>query len=123
MHYRNATRAFVAELAEIQRVGDAVVMRGKPTHELLARTVTLAAPSERFITVPGRRNDVFATVTETMWVIAGHNDMEYLARYLGRALGFSDDGATWRGGYGPRLRDWGRDGSARRDSEAAERGS
>ncbi|QPE05502.1 hypothetical protein IT882_05645 [Microbacterium schleiferi] len=107
MLYRNAARAFIAELAEIRSSGQPVTVRGLPTHERLARTVTLAQPTERFITVPGRRNDVFATIAETMWVLAGRNDMEYLARYLGRALQFSDDQVTWRGGYGPRLRDWG----------------
>ncbi len=106
MLYRNAARAFIAELIEIRSTGRPVSVRGMPTQELLARTVKLANPTERFITVPGRRNDVFATVAETMWVIAGRNDMEYLGRYLGRALRFSDDQATWRGGYGPRLRDW-----------------
>lgn len=106
MLYRNAAHAFVAELAEIRSTGRPVTVRGMPTHELLARTVTLAHPMERFITIPGRRNDVFATIAETMWVLAGRDDMEYLARYLERAPQFSDDQATWRGGYGPRLRDW-----------------
>lgn len=107
MLYRNAAHAFVAELAEVRLTGRPVTVRGMPTQELLARTVTLARPKERFITIPGRRNDVFATIAETMWVLAGRNDMEYLARYLGRALQFSDDQKTWRGGYGPRLRAWG----------------
>lgn len=107
MLYRNAAWAFIAELAEIRSNGRPVTVRGLPTHERLARTVTFARPTERFITVPGRRNDVFATIAETMWVLGGRNDMEYLARYLSRALQFSDDQVTWRGGYGPRLRDWG----------------
>jgi thymidylate synthase len=107
MLYRNAARAFIAELAEIRSNGQPVTVRGRPTHERLARAVTLEQPTERFITVPGRRNDVFATIAETMWVLAGRNDMEYLSRYLDRALQFSDDQLTWRGGYGPRLRDWG----------------
>ncbi len=107
MLYRNAARAFIAELQALRSSGRPVTVRGMPTHELLVRTVTLAQPTERFITVPGRRNDVFATIAETMWVLAGRNDLDYLARYLGRALQFSDDQATWRGGYGPRLRDWG----------------
>jgi thymidylate synthase len=106
MQHRNAARAFAAELQQIRRDGDPVTVRGKATHELLARSVTLQRPIERFITVPGRRNDVFATIAETMWVIAGRNDMGYLSRYLGRAPDFSDDGSTWRGGYGPRLRNW-----------------
>jgi thymidylate synthase len=39
-----------------------------------------------------------------MWLLAGRNDIEWLQHYLPRAAEFSDDGKTWRGGYGPRLR-------------------
>lgn len=106
MLYRNAAHAFAAELVEITTKGRPVVVRGKATQELLARQVELARPTERFITIPGRRNDVFGTIAETMWVLAGRNDMAYLARYLKRAVQFSDDQETWRGGYGPRLRNW-----------------
>ena len=106
MRYRNAAHAFISELAEIRSHGSHVSARGMPTRELLARSVTLEHPMERFITVPGRRNDVFATIAETMWVIAGRDDMAYLGRYLTRAIQYSDDQLTWRGGYGPRLRDW-----------------
>lgn len=106
MQYRNATFAFVRELEQVLERGRPITVRGKATHELLARTVSLAEPLERFITVPGRRNDPFAVIAETMWVIAGRDDLEFLSRYLGRATDFSDDGATWRGGYGPRLRNW-----------------
>lgn len=49
---RNAARAFIAELAELRSSGQPVTVRGLPTHERLARTVTLAQPTERFITVP-----------------------------------------------------------------------
>ena len=56
--------------------------------------------------VPHRHNNVFASIAESMWVIAGRNDLGYLGAYLKRAHEFSDDGATWRAGYGPRLRDW-----------------
>lgn len=107
MLYRNAAHAFISELAGIRSTGHPVTVREKETYELLARTVTLVHPAERFITIPGRRNDVFATIAETMWVLRGRDDMAYLARYLKRALHFSDDQVSWRAGYGPRLRDWG----------------
>lgn len=41
-----------------------------------------------------------------MWVIAGRNDLSLLSAYLERAIDFSDDGLSWRAGYGPRLRNW-----------------
>jgi thymidylate synthase len=41
-----------------------------------------------------------------MWVLAGRGDIAWLEAYLPRAKDFSDDGVTWRGAYGPRLRHW-----------------
>lgn len=56
--------------------------------------------------MPGRRANLAAQIAETMWVLAGRNDIEFLSHYLPRAADFSDDGKTWRGGYGPRIRRW-----------------
>jgi thymidylate synthase len=107
MQYRSATFAFVRELEQVRRRGKPVTVRGRPTHELLARQVTLEKPRERFITIPGRGNDPVATIAETMWVLAGHSDMAFLSRYLSRATDYSDDGVVWRAAYGPRIRAWG----------------
>jgi thymidylate synthase len=104
--YRNAARAFVGELSAIREFGTSVRVRERDTQELLARSIQIARPSERCITVPGRRNDVFAAIAETMWVLAGRDDLAFLSTYLPRAGDYSDDGTTWRGAYGPRLRNW-----------------
>src|SRR4029078_12597498 len=37
----------------------------------------------------------------------GRNDLDFIRYFLPRAVDFSDDGVTWRAGYGPRLRDYG----------------
>jgi thymidylate synthase len=105
--YRNAAIAFIGELERIRTAGRPVVVRGAATTELLAKTIQIDHPTERFITLPGRRNDPFAAIAESMWVIAGRDDVGYLQRYLPRAPNYSDDGAHWRGAYGPRLRAWG----------------
>ena len=63
-------------------------------------------PQQRILTIPARLNSLPATAAETIWVLAGHDDMEFLQFYLKRALDFSDDGETWRAAYGPRLRRW-----------------
>lgn len=109
MLYRNAADAFVAKLGEIVVNGEDYEVRGHMTRELCHQTVTLEQPLERCIVVPGRRNDVFASIAETVWVLAGRNDLQFLAPYLPRSSDFSDDGGiTWRAGYGPRLRTWDR---------------
>lgn len=106
MKYRNAASAFIGELSQVDAVGQSVTVRGAGTRELLSRTLTIERPMERFITIPGRRNDPFATIAESMWVLSGRDDVSFLSRYLPRAPQFSDDGIHWRGAYGPRLRDW-----------------
>jgi thymidylate synthase len=105
--YRNAAIAFVKELKAIKELGAEVTVRAMPTRELLAQTVRIERPTERCVTIPGRRNETAAAIAETMWVLSGRNDLEFLSRYVPRAPDYSDDGGrTWRAGYGPRLRDW-----------------
>jgi thymidylate synthase len=107
MDHHNAAEAFVELLAKIRSDGVLHNSRAGITKELLHRTVTLTRPLERCIVVPHRNNDVFAAIAETVWVIAGRSDMEFLTRYVKRAAEFSDDGVRWRAGYGPRMRNWG----------------
>lgn len=107
MRFRNAAEAFVGKLAEIGENGTIVNVRGSLTREICHQFLTLEHPLERCIVVPGRRNNVFAAIAETVWVLAGRNDLAFLSHYLPRAANFSDDaGVTWRAGYGPRLRSW-----------------
>ena len=61
---------------------------------------------QRYITLPGRKVSVPAQIAETMWVLAGRNDVDWLSAYLPQAPKFADDGKYWRAGYGPRLRHW-----------------
>lgn len=106
MEYRNAQSAFLSQAAEILSRGQDVDVRGSLTREVRQATITLRRPLERCVVVPGRNNNPFAAIYETLWVIAGRNDIADLSEYLPRASEFSDDGDTWRAGYGPRLRAW-----------------
>lgn len=106
MRYRNPTDAFLSSLEAILSQGEEVVVRGSRTLEMLSQSLTYENPLERCITVPHRNNNIFASIAETVWVIAGRDDIGFLAPYLPRAEDFSDDGMTWRGAYGPRLRNW-----------------
>lgn len=74
--------------------------------ELTNVQITLTKPWEREVLSAHRHASVAAQIAETMWVLAGRNDVEWLSHYLPRAAEFSDDGSTWRAGYGPRLRGW-----------------
>ena len=102
--YLNVNDA-LPELAGYVLGGDEVGTRtGNRALERLHETVTLLEPWMRYPMLPQRRASLPAQIAETMWVLAGRNDVKWLSRYLPRAPEFSDDGKTWRGGYGPRIR-------------------
>lgn len=69
-------------------------------------TLTLEHPAEHLVQQPARRINPWVSLAEFPWMVAGRNDISWLQHYLGRAPDFSDDGITWRGAYGPRLRRW-----------------
>jgi thymidylate synthase len=102
--FKNFGNAFVAELYELMFDGKEINVRNNDTKEIVACLLNIENPLERIICLPGRNNNIFATVAETLWVLAGRNDIAFLERYLPRAEQFSDDGKTWRAGYGKRLR-------------------
>lgn len=103
---RNLTDALMDILADIEANGTVVAARGSQQREILSALVTMERPRERVLTIPGRNNSIFAQIAETLWVLAGRDDLAFLSRYLPRAADFSDDGLTWRAAYGPRLRAW-----------------
>ena len=103
-NYLNVNDA-LPELAGYVLKGDEVGTRtGNRVMERLHETVALLEPWMRYSLLPQRRASLPAQIAETMWVLAGRNDVEWLSHYLPRAPEFSDDGEVWRGGYGPRLR-------------------
>lgn len=105
-NYRNISFATVDSLVDVLANGTEIRVREELTREVLGRVTTLERPYERYLFVPRRRNDVFVQFAETMWMLAGRDDIAWLTGYLPRAPNFSDDGKTWHGAYGPRLRRW-----------------
>lgn len=80
--------------------------RNGAVKELTHVGITLTHPMRREIILDERKPNIAAQIAETAWVLAGRNDLDFLSHYLPRAADFSDDGFTWRAGYGPRLRHW-----------------
>lgn len=104
--FGTASQALPRLCAAVLDGGDLRDSRVGATRELNNVTVSLLDPFPFEITTPGRKVSLPAQIAETMWILAGRNDIEWLSEYLPRAKDFSDDGKTWRGGYGPRLRGW-----------------
>jgi thymidylate synthase len=104
--HANVNDALPVLLHDLLALGDEVGSRAGRTKELMHVGITLADPLRREILVKHRKPNLAAQIAESVWVLAGKNDIGWLEHYLPRAKEFSDDGLTWRAGYGPRLRDW-----------------
>lgn len=101
----NITDTLVGGLHDVL-AGDEVVVRGSATKELVGIQLHIQHPTQRCLILPKRHDNIFAKIAETLWVLAGRNDIEWLSYYLPRAKEWADDGKHWRAGYGPRLRKW-----------------
>lgn len=106
MMFSSATEALPHILNKLLTRGSEVPSRNGGTRELTMQQITLEQTTDPYIATPGRNVSLPAQIAETMWILAGRNDVEWLSNYLPQAPKFSDDGKTWRGGYGPRLRQW-----------------
>jgi thymidylate synthase len=104
IEYATAREAFLGEISRVYRAGRAVTRRTDPTTELPGESFTITDPAQRCIVVPHRNNNVSASIAEALWTVAGRDDVAFIEPYLPRAADFSDDGTTWRGAYGPRIR-------------------
>lgn len=106
MQFRSVNEALPSLAHMLLTEGADVPSRVGTTKELTFQHFTITKPLEREIVVQGRKANIAAQIAETMWVLSGRNDVKWLEAYLPRAADFSDDGKTWRAGYGPRLRGW-----------------
>ena len=106
LHYQFPTvsEALPIIIDDLKNYGDEVCSRNDRVFELLNTQIVIDDPRSREVLTSGRKANVFAQIAETMWILSGRNDIDWLSAYLPRAKDFSDDGRTWRGGYGPRLR-------------------
>jgi thymidylate synthase len=104
--FRNASEALPVLMNDLLYRGDEVGSRAGRVKELMHVGITLTDAIDRELLVEGRKANIAAQIAETVWVLNGRNDVAWLSHYLPRAADFSDDGFTWRAGYGPRLRGW-----------------
>ena len=67
-------------------------------------------PTNRVLFNPARDANPFFHLFESLWMIAGRNDVDFVAQFVPRMESYSDDGETLSGAYGYRWRKhWGID--------------
>lgn len=69
-------------------------------------TTVYSNPRERVIFHPERDANPFFHLFESLWMLSGRNDVEYVCRFVKRMSTFSDDGTSLHGAYGNRWINW-----------------
>ena len=91
------------QLLSLLQDGQDVLVRGKKTKELLNCVTEITNPRARIQIVPGRKLNPWLALSESLWLLAGRNDIASLLPYNKRITEFSDDGETLYGAYGYRI--------------------
>lgn len=79
--------------------------RNGPVKSLIVPVTTgYGSPRERVLLCPLRDANPFFHLFESLWMLGGSNDVEFLKRFNSTIQQFSDDGKTFHGAYGHRWR-------------------
>jgi len=104
----NVNEALPLGLQLVKDVGVPFVSRGIPTLEVPGPVSTIYhRPWERVLFDPVRDANPFFHLMESLWILGGSNEVELPSHFLGNITGFSDNGKTFHGAYGYRLRSQG----------------
>jgi thymidylate synthase len=104
--FENANQALIGMSMEIVRWGLWRDVRGYRCLEIPHPVmIEISNPTDRYINIPERKWSKYLPFVESLWIALGLNDLDVLpGRYFKNLYDYSDDGRTWRGGYGPRIR-------------------
>ncbi len=102
---RNVNDAYHLGMELVQRDGELIDTRNGPAYKV-PRPVTTAyrCPMERVLFNDKRDANPFFHFFESLWMLAGRNDVAFLTQFVGRMSDFSDDGQTFNAAYGFRWR-------------------
>lgn len=67
-------------------------------------TISYRRPQERVLFAPERDHNPFFAVAESLWMLAGRDDVEFPAFFVRRMREYSDNGSELWGAYGHRWR-------------------
>lgn len=74
------------------------------TKEVLNFKTVLLEPLKRCTIAYKRNSNIFFHLAESLWVLTGRNDLEFMQIFNSRFNEYSDDGKILHGAYGHRLR-------------------
>lgn len=114
IHTRNVNSAFrslvglFADTDEGPKRGDIVCSSQSRNGKVMVinepMTITYSHPRERVLFNAARDTNPFSLVYESLWMLAGRNDLAPMVYYTAKFADYSDDGETLNGAYGYRWR-------------------
>lgn len=93
-------------LHDIVERGDDHSSRGLGVKKIGPVTVIFLDPRERFLTCPGRLIHPYFQVLESIWILGGHGDLEFISHYLKNMENYADNREEFHAPYGVRMRHW-----------------
>lgn len=101
---RNPNDVFPLTIRLIKEKGVNMPSRNGPCREVSEPvSVTFTHPQERVLFNRKRRINPYLHFFEPFWLLAGRNDVAFLANIVEKFKDYSDDGKTFWGAYGHRL--------------------
>lgn len=100
------TKMYLQALKDLLDKGEEVSPRGKLIKELRPACIEYLNPYSRVTFLGGRRINPFFQVAESLWILSGRADVEWLSKFNANMSTFSDDGKWFNAPYGERIRTW-----------------
>jgi len=105
IYSRGVSEALYHGIQVIQNTGVEVDTRNGKALEFPMPVCTEYTHSwERVLFYPQRDANPYFHFMESLWMLAGRNDVEWISQFNGRMNNYSDDGITFHGAYGHRWR-------------------
>lgn len=107
IHARNVNQAFPQGVRLLRERGIARPSRNGPVIEVPEPVATVfERPLERVLFLPERDANPFLHFFESLWMLAGRDDVTFPGKFAKQMFNYSDDGVTLWGAYGYRWRNW-----------------
>jgi len=103
-NFSNAESAWIASLRQIIEDGKKVETRGLYTYEISPFYITVTNPQKRLFLNPVRKINLAFAISEFLWIFNGHDRVDRISWCNTSIKKYSDDGVTFHGAYGKRLR-------------------
>ena len=102
----NPTKMYLDALDTLLEQVEECCPRGKLIKELRPTSVEFQNPYNRVTFLGSRRVNPFFQLAESLWILSGRADVEWLVKFNANMASFSDDGVYFNAPYGERIRSW-----------------